>query len=680
VLEGRVVPSTLTVSDPGDDAPNCLRAVIGRANAGDTVVFDSRVFAAPTTISLTHGALTINPGGSQTILTPPPLRILGPGADRLTISGGQTAPSPGSSVLSVDRIVEISGLTVAGGGDSGIVSEGNLTLDRCAIAHNQTSGNGGGIRNLEFLALSNSTVSDNGAANGGGISNTGTLQVVNCTIAHNSAADGGGVFDGGSDSSTIRFSTIAGNSASDLGGGLYVTGRTPNGGTRQGPSLDDSIVACNQGPLTGVFSWLGFGADIYGPVVSAGSNVIQHTLGWVGRSAAGDQTGVDPQLGSLQDNGGPTLTMVPASASPAVDAGNSANAPPTDQRGVFRPQGISLIVDVGAVVAATWTGTVATHFVVTAQPLSLHPGESVHLHVRALDASNLPVPAYRGRVRVSTTDPQVGATTMDFGMALHPGEQDGDVVLKTTGQQTITLTDPANPALQASVSAQVLPSTRATDLRISVPGSVAVAGTPFTVSVTAVDLFGNVVPSYNGTVRVSDDNQELSTSHTFTQVNNGTYAFGLTLRRPLWDTVYFSDWPNNLSEEVDIDVYRDITAANGRGVSATFTPVVTNPFVPWTRAQLTLTDIGTTWAPLDAVVLNGLPLGLVLVGASVVAPNGTATAVGLMSSVTGAPALDLRGILLMPGDSVHLVLSFARPFRSLIIGGPISVQVLGELW
>jgi hypothetical protein len=72
----------------------------------------------------------------------------------------------------------------------------------------------------------------------------------------------------------------------------------------------------------------------------------------------------------------------------------------------------------------------------------------------------------------------------------------------------------------------------------------------------------------------------------------------------------------------------------------------------------------------------------VLVGASVVAPDGTSTAVPLTSTVTGAPALDLRGILLHPGDSVHLVLSFARPFRVLNFssGGPITIQVLGEMW
>jgi hypothetical protein len=61
---------------------------------------------------------------------------------------------------------------------------------------------------------------------------------------------------------------------------------------------------------------------------------------------------VDPQLGPLQDNGGATLTMEPALASPAVAAGVAAACatPPVggaDQRGVIRPVGARC--DIGAV-------------------------------------------------------------------------------------------------------------------------------------------------------------------------------------------------------------------------------------------------------------------------------------------------------------------------------------------
>jgi hypothetical protein len=61
---------------------------------------------------------------------------------------------------------------------------------------------------------------------------------------------------------------------------------------------------------------------------------------------------VDPILGPLQNNGGPTFTMEPGPGSAAIDAGDDAicAAPPVnnlDQRGITRPAGAHC--DIGAV-------------------------------------------------------------------------------------------------------------------------------------------------------------------------------------------------------------------------------------------------------------------------------------------------------------------------------------------
>jgi hypothetical protein len=58
-------------------------------------------------------------------------------------------------------------------------------------------------------------------------------------------------------------------------------------------------------------------------------------------SAAGSMNNTDPRLGPLTDNGGPTPTMVLLPGSPAIDAGNTALAPATDQRGAPRPFGLA---------------------------------------------------------------------------------------------------------------------------------------------------------------------------------------------------------------------------------------------------------------------------------------------------------------------------------------------------
>jgi predicted outer membrane repeat protein len=64
-------------------------------------------------------------------------------------------------------------------------------------------------------------------------------------------------------------------------------------------------------------------------------------------------TSADPALGPLADNGGPTLTRLPAPASPLIDtipATLAALCTGTDQRGVARPQGPGC--DIGAVEAS----------------------------------------------------------------------------------------------------------------------------------------------------------------------------------------------------------------------------------------------------------------------------------------------------------------------------------------
>jgi hypothetical protein len=55
---------------------------------------------------------------------------------------------------------------------------------------------------------------------------------------------------------------------------------------------------------------------------------------------------VDPQLGALADNGGFAPTMLPASTSSVIDAGDDSVCPAVDQRGVTRPQGAHC--DIGA--------------------------------------------------------------------------------------------------------------------------------------------------------------------------------------------------------------------------------------------------------------------------------------------------------------------------------------------
>ena len=149
---------------------------------------------------------------------------------------------------------------------------------------------------------------------------------------------GGGIWNGGT--LTVLHSTIAGNSAWDLGGG----GIMAEAGTL---NLGHTIVAGNG-------AYLDHGPDISKTVNSLGYNLISNTSGL---TLTGSTTGnllngaaAPLNLGPLQDNGGPTATMALLPGSVAINAGNPAFSPPPayDQRGPGFARVLNGIIDLGA--------------------------------------------------------------------------------------------------------------------------------------------------------------------------------------------------------------------------------------------------------------------------------------------------------------------------------------------
>src|SRR5262249_3720226 len=151
---------------------------------------------------------------------------------------------------------------------------------------------------------------------GGGIVTLGTLTMTNCTLSGDSASLAGGalyicVFDGvvSNNSVTLTNCTIAGNSApGGQGGGIRPAAQSLS------LTLNNTILANNSG------------GDISG-VVSGNNNLVDDAgSAGIGSSSLtngvnGNIVGVDAKLGPLQNNGGPTQTMVPLAGSPARKAG-----------------------------------------------------------------------------------------------------------------------------------------------------------------------------------------------------------------------------------------------------------------------------------------------------------------------------------------------------------------------
>jgi hypothetical protein len=92
------------------------------------------------------------------------------------------------------------------------------------------------------------------------------------------------------------------------------------------------------GPRRSVFSWLW-----QRPLSQRGGTVLPVKAGRGNRFGKDDRaqgkTVINPLLGVLSDNGGPTWTSPLLPGSPALDGGVDADCPPTDQRGFFRVDG-----------------------------------------------------------------------------------------------------------------------------------------------------------------------------------------------------------------------------------------------------------------------------------------------------------------------------------------------------
>ncbi len=339
--------ATITVTNTDDSGAGSLREAITNAAPGDTINF-----SVTGTITLTSGQLLISKD----------LTISGPGADSLAISGNNASRV---FKISLSKTVTISGVTIQNGniptgqqGGGGISNWGTLTLNNVVVKNNTVNGTdssdvGGGIKNggmgPAMLTINNSTVTGNTADRGGGIFNAGstTLSLSNSTISDNTAVDGGGMEIYGT--AALTNVTISGNTATGICGGILneviasltnvtISGNTGHpGGIRNDAggsiTLSNTIVANSIS-----------GANCAGAVTSNSYNLSSdNTCSFHG---TGDLNNTDPLLGPLQDNGGPTFTHALLAGSPAIDAADPANFPPTDQRGVTRPQGIG--PDIGA--------------------------------------------------------------------------------------------------------------------------------------------------------------------------------------------------------------------------------------------------------------------------------------------------------------------------------------------
>lgn len=365
-----LIDKSLAITGPGSDLLTVKRS-------GATGTPDFRIFhIGAGDFTVTISGLTISNGSAMNFDTGPTDGggLYDESSGKVTIStcvfsanqayfdGGGVCNNSYSGPLDLTDCLLIGNSTVYGdGGGLSATGENKATLLRCTVTSNTSGSNGGGIHNgYGAMTITDSTISDNllpvgtTIASGAGIQNIGTLSILRCTIANNTNGkqSGGGLSSGGV--LTATNSTFFGNSAVDDGGAIIaanvvtfsdctITENTAsdnyteigyyNGGggicAYSSITLKNTIVAGNHSATSG--------PDISGYITSQGFNLFGDATGGFDLvPAVGDQIGtsktpIDPRLGTLANNGGPTETCALPPDSPAINAGDP-QAPPSDQR------------------------------------------------------------------------------------------------------------------------------------------------------------------------------------------------------------------------------------------------------------------------------------------------------------------------------------------------------------
>jgi predicted outer membrane repeat protein len=497
VLEGRTLPSTYVVDHLTDDAVGSglngsLRYCINHAAAGDHITF-----GVQGTITLTSGQLAISRN----------LDIEGPGADQLVISGNNA-----SRVFLVAAGVRASldGLTITNGrvtNDNGggifVAAGGSLSVSACNLT--------GCI----------ATITPNGTARGGGIYSLGGMVMIsNCTLTGNTCGVDGGSLSNDGGQMTVSASSFSGNSANS-GGGIYNGGVNSFGGTL-------TVTGCT---FTG-----GLAANGGGLANDRSGVATVTTSSFIGNFALQGGAIYNASLG-----GGVLLTVSSSTftRNTAITRGGGIynTSMLTVSNSTFN--GNSAVVnDGGGIDNDTGTLTVSNSTIsdngapAGAGIFTYGTLNAVNTIIAGNHGDDLDGGVSSGSHNLIGGDPLLGPLQDNGGptqtMALLPGSpalNAGDPAqLGTADQRGVARSGGVNiGAYQASASALV----------VTGPAT-ATAGTPFDLTVQAVDPFLQTAVGYTGTVTFSSADPygaTLPADYTFSLADGGvhTFASGATL-------------------------------------------------------------------------------------------------------------------------------------------------------
>ncbi len=168
---------------------------------------------------------------------------------------------------------------------------------------------------------------------------------------------------------------------------------------------------------------------------------------------------------------------------------------------------------------------------ITGIPATSPAGTSETFSLTALSPNGGTDTSYAGTVHFTSTDPQAVLPANFTFTAADDGTESFKVTFKAAGSQAITATDTVDPAIVGTEENIIVSPGTAKSLNVAGFPASDTAGTPQTFTVTALDAYGNVSPSYADSITFtsSDSAAVLPSNTTFIPEDQGTLSFTATL-------------------------------------------------------------------------------------------------------------------------------------------------------
>ena len=343
--------------------------------------------------------------------------------------------------------------------------------------------------------------------------------------------------------------------------------------------------------------------------------------------------------------------------------------------------------------AITVVGGGATHFLVQVFSNGISAGSAVVFRVTAEDQFNNIATSYAGTVHFTSTDTQAG---LPSDAPLSNGTSFFGAVLKTAGNQTIIVSDAAASSVTGASSGIAVSATTADHLAITAsltsfpgipaaypntpaaPSSFVNTGMPFAITVAAEDPYGNVSPTYSGTVTFASSDKAAGVVLPANGIlTGGIGSFSATLVTPGSQTITATDINTpSITGHNNAITTRGLVVTSFAPTPSGFTLTFNKPF---NARAVDLYTTGTAELP-DDVTLATTNSQVAVRGSALINASDTGFTFVKTAAVSATGTFNPVAGLLVPGKYTLTLRAFTTGSSGFedALGGPLDGTDTGQ--